>query len=192
MPEKVVLSERLKVETSVQHQEAEHTLAPFIAGLNSRSNYIELLRTFRAFYAPVYLQIRKFISDDILPDIDERNTALLIDSDLEELDQEPEYSSSTFLPEINDVPSAFGALYVLEGSTLGGKYIRKMLLSNDKLGLTDQHTRFFDSYGDSVGTKWKTYLRILNFQQDHLTIIRAANETFTSFRSWLNKSLNDK
>jgi heme oxygenase len=51
---------------------------------------------------------------------------------------------------------AFGCLYVMEGSTLGGKIIYNIL--KKQLGLSDSAgASFFYGYGPATGEKWKTF-----------------------------------
>jgi heme oxygenase len=99
------------------------------------------------------------------------------------------------LPEYRNYLQAFGALYVLEGSTLGGPYISKMIQKQldkpDMEGLS-----FFNSYGDETGMMWDRFKVVLDRQADNEAeqnvILQSANETFQKFKSWINKqdSLN--
>ena len=53
---------------------------------------------------------------------------------------------------------ALGFFYVLEGSTLGGKVIRRELaaLGQDATGLS-----FLDPYGPEVGERWRSFLAVI-------------------------------
>ena len=53
---------------------------------------------------------------------------------------------------------ALGWLYVLEGSSLGGKVIRKQVTSSggDMTGLG-----FLDPYGAELGARWRAFLNVL-------------------------------
>lgn len=59
---------------------------------------------------------------------------------------------------VQGVPEALGLMYVLEGSTLGGRVIRKRLTGQggDLTGLS-----FLDPYGDAVGERWRAFLAVL-------------------------------
>jgi heme oxygenase len=53
---------------------------------------------------------------------------------------------------------ALGMLYVLEGSTLGGRFIAGALAAR---GVTDPDLAFLDPYGDETGARWRAFLTVL-------------------------------
>jgi heme oxygenase len=59
---------------------------------------------------------------------------------------------------IETTAEALGALYVLEGSTLGG---RKILQTLRRQGVSTDELHFLDPYGKAAGANWRTLLRIL-------------------------------
>ena len=63
---------------------------------------------------------------------------------------------SSYLPGIENEVQAQGALYVLEGSTLGGRGITKMLLRQCPW-LTLQKLTFFNGYGAGTGPMWLSF-----------------------------------
>lgn len=62
---------------------------------------------------------------------------------------------------VRGVAEALGLMYVLEGSTLGGRVIRKQLaaLGQDMTGLS-----FLDPYGEAVSARWRAFLAIVDVQ----------------------------
>ena len=66
----------------------------------------------------------------------------------------------------NDIPTidietraeAFGACYVLEGSTLGGRMISRLVQRDGALSLG---TGFLDPYGPETGPMWRSFLHVL-------------------------------
>ncbi len=62
---------------------------------------------------------------------------------------------------IRSLGEALGWLYVLEGSTLGGKAIRRALLAR---GDTMAGLSFLDPYGAVTGERWRDYLAVLEGQ----------------------------
>lgn len=60
----------------------------------------------------------------------------------------------------NNTAYALGALYVMEGSMLGGNVIAKNLGKQD--AFSGQHFHYFTFYKDSLGTNWKSFLALLN------------------------------
>lgn len=61
-------------------------------------------------------------------------------------------------PAVGTRAEALGAMYVLEGSTLGGKIILKTLRSR---GVSTGELHFLDPYGKQAGAMWRTFLSIL-------------------------------
>jgi heme oxygenase len=62
------------------------------------------------------------------------------------------------LPTIGTKAEALGALYVLEGSTLGGRTILRALRSQ---GVSTDGLDFLDPYGKDAGVNWRRFLRVL-------------------------------
>lgn len=79
-----------------------------------------------------------------------------------------------------------GRWYVLEGSTLGGQLVAKML--GDRLSLRPGQCRFFLSYGDEVGNKWREFCGLLDTYsspESNDAVIEAADQTFQSLAAWM-------
>jgi heme oxygenase len=53
---------------------------------------------------------------------------------------------------------ALGMLYVLEGSTLGGRFILRALAER---GIEDPDLTFLDPYGAETGARWRAFLAVL-------------------------------
>lgn len=95
------------------------------------------------------------------------------------------------LPRLDDMVSGLGALYVLEGSTLGGQVILRNL--RPQLGLSPETGgRFFSSYGADVGAMWRGFLAVLEQHGGEAAaeqaIVRGAVETFSAFARWFDAS----
>ena len=91
------------------------------------------------------------------------------------------------LPMIDSTDRALGALYVLEGSTLGGRIIADMIAR--RLGLLTS-LEFFDSYGDETQNMWRSFKDFLNkprTAEQQTKIIDAAKDTFITFKNWIGK-----
>ena len=67
-------------------------------------------------------------------------------------------------PAIGTKAEALGALYVLEGSTLGGKTILKALRSQ---GVSTDDLHFLDPYGKDAGMYWRAFLKVLERETSH-------------------------
>lgn len=187
----VPLAAMIKDSTKAVHEEVEQLLLPHLASVQNTADYAAILKMFYGYYHPLEKMIEAFITPDILPDIAERRKATAIVHDLRAIGQPANnLFPSEYLPAIENAAQAIGALYVLEGSTLGGKMIAKMLRKNEALSLTDDKLSFFTGYGEETGSKWKTFLDLLNQQEDGSDVLKGANETFVYLKSWMQQSFS--
>jgi heme oxygenase (biliverdin-IX-beta and delta-forming) len=188
----VSLAQLLKSDTLLQHEATEELLIPKLNSIETVEDYADILKTFYGFYAPLEKIISQYISAGFLQDIGERKNTWLIIDDLLDLGINVfEIKVCHSLPEIENVPQAFGALYVMEGSSLGGRMIQKMLLKNNPGLLQPKHLSFFNGYGEATSAKWKSFLEAIEKIEDRSTVISAANETFTLFQNWIKQLLYD-
>jgi heme oxygenase len=67
-------------------------------------------------------------------------------------------SADLVFPAVGTKAGALGAMYVLEGSTLGGKIILKTLRSK---GVSTSDLHFLDPYGKDAGALWRVFLSVL-------------------------------
>lgn len=96
----------------------------------------------------------------IIPDLDQRKKKHLIEEDLLFLNHNKTTSSTVFDKTEMSVPFALGVFYVIEGSSLGGRFILKNIVNNKQLS-NDQGVSYFKGYGDKTGSFWKNFLNIL-------------------------------
>lgn len=180
---------QLREQTAVYHSETESCLLPRLKNIESVKEYRELLKMFYGYFFPVQESIKQYITTQDLPDINQRRSARLILKDLEFLqDSGAAIKTCAHLPSIDSKAEAFGALYVLEGSTLGGRMIAKMLLRNPAVSLNGG-LHFFNGYGEATAAKWKLFLEVLDTQAELSSIVAAANQTFLLLKNWINESL---
>lgn len=160
--------------------------------MQNPEDYIRILQFFFSYFGALEEQIDKYIGIDQLSDHAERRKTESIKNDILALNGEvPQKASLHDLPEISNLLQAFGALYVIEGSTLGGQVISKMI--SKQLGLDgDAGISFFKSYGEQTMAMWEKFKVVLerhaNTQQDADVITEAANETFAKFKLWMEKN----
>jgi heme oxygenase len=187
-----MFTEKIKEATLTYHQQTEKVLVGKMKSMRSKQDYIDLLTAFYSYFGGLEQHIERYINASNLVNYnDRRKTAALID-DLKALGGNiPPIAQGNDLPEIDNYLQAFGALYVIEGSTLGGKIISKMIQQhlhiNDDAGLS-----FFNSYGDKMQDMWDSFKAILNSvaatPADEEIILQAANQTFIKFKAWLENS----
>ncbi len=181
----------IKEATGEAHTRTEQMLLPHLTALHDREGYARLLRMFYGFFHPMELRIREHIGSDLLPDIDERRNSGSILLDLRALGMEGSLPLAGRLPEISSVAQALGALYVLEGSTLGGRMIANMLRKNEALQLTEAHLHFFTGYREQTGAKWTSFLSLLNAQEDEADrMASSARASFDCLSAWIQQTLH--
>lgn len=180
-----LLSDHIKSRTLAPHQELEKALVARMRAMRSVDDYIALLQVFYRYFSAIEERIGLFIGPAELPDYLQRRKSESLAKDILEFGGAlPEKVPLAEIPVIEDHLQAFGALYVMEGSTLGGQIISKMIAK--QLGIQDKGLAYFHSYGDNLGTMWATFKLVLNRQaaneSDADRIIGAADATFRKFQ----------
>ena len=91
------------------------------------------------------------------------------------------------LPEMRGAASLLGAMYVMEGSTLGGQLIARHV--ELVLGLTaGQGNAYFRGHNERTGPLWKEFCDVLRTKvpdSETDAVIAAAKAMFGVFGSWL-------
>jgi heme oxygenase (biliverdin-IX-beta and delta-forming) len=182
-PENILV--RLKRETEKEHLETESKI-PFEHVGFSLNDYRSLLIKFYSFYQSFEPQIEEAIfSQKIDFDYSERLKTPKLSADLHSLgmnEQEiSEIPETLDLPVLDSAEKLFGALYVIEGSTLGGQIISRRLREKFAFDQTNG-TEFFSGYGSQTGKMWNDYRSAISdfaeTSSKHDEIIDAATETF--------------
>jgi heme oxygenase len=78
-------------------------------------------------------------------------------------------------------------MYVVEGSTLGGRLIARQVERGLGLG-SNNGCSYFQCYGEQVGPMWKAFGTTLLARcgwQDERVVVTAARRTFDILHSWL-------
>jgi heme oxygenase len=96
----------------------------------------------------------------------------------------------SFLP--NDFASALGAMYVLEGSSLGGAVIARALSKIPEISETGAFD-FYTFYGSELGSMWTSFGQIVvKFVEEHGqadALVESAKKTFESVQAVFSQSL---
>ena len=108
-----------------------------------------------------------------------------LEQDLRELDVD--YRSLSPLPfTVSTVPEALGAMYVSEGSTLGGMMMKKLWTDHPVIGQRSSFA-FLGCYGQQTGVRWKSFVEVLEAAVPHPTdeevAIASAQATFQFYQS---------
>ena len=186
-----MFTDTIKEATSQIHQQTEKVLVGKMKSMRSKQDYIDLLNLFYGYFGGLEKYIERYVNASNLADYEDRRKTSTIADDILALGGTiPALATDHQLPEINNHLKAFGALYVIEGSTLGGQIISKMVQQylpiEDGKGLL-----FFKSYGAQTQQMWASFKEILNnivtTSHDEKVITEAANQTFARFKTWLDK-----
>lgn len=159
------LRDHLRRATHEWHVRLNHH--PLLAGLSRpdypRSSYVSVLIAYHEFYRVVEAAIETAIAR-LSPGFDYASRRKLgwLEADLAALgvcpDTLPPWPGQLpRVPGIETLGDLVGALYVIEGSTLGGQVISRHLLRQHGMG-RENGARFFHAYGPDVEARWLDYL----------------------------------
>ena len=177
----------------MQHQQVEKTLVSKMKAIRSKDDYIDLLKIFYGYFTGLEQKIKPYINQGDLEDYSDRRKTAAIANDINDLGGElPAVATGNNLPVITNHLQAFGALYVIEGSTLGGSIISKMMQQHLKFD-GQKGLSFFNGYGEQTQQMWDNFKSSLNVAvkstDDEAVILEAANQTFGRFKQWIEKQL---
>ncbi|GAB2869315.1 hypothetical protein GCM10027044_34050 [Hymenobacter ruber] len=119
--------------------------------------------------------------------LDQRYRAPLILEDLARLGHHAAPPRYPALPPLSTRAQLLGAMYVFEGSTLGGQVIARQL---DKAGIAAH--AFFTGRAERTGPLWKVFCQQLTEaaetgHDDPTAIVASAVHTFQALSEWLNQ-----
>lgn len=151
----------LKAKTAASHKKLENLpvsssiLSPDMK-IKDYANYLKLMHD-------VHYNVEENIFpllSHVFDDLQDREKKHLIEADLAFLKENNTVAIPVFTIENISIPFACGILYVVEGSSLGGRFILKNVESID--GLTEgKGVSYFTGYGNKTGSYWKNFLNVL-------------------------------
>lgn len=183
------LSERLRCETAVVHRQMEAAVG-FDIHRPNRTVAVHMLRAFYGLLRVLEPSVMALVPRRIAQD---RAKLHLLRRDLHALGMSGDQIDAIELPQVwlpGNPGEAAGALYVLEGSTLGGKVIAKALRKLENWPITG--TNYLDPYGSATGAKWaqfQAYLDELPVEAGDC-VIAAAEKTFLMMDSGIAAQAN--
>jgi len=184
-----MFSDELKEGTQHAHSGLEKKLVSHIRNISHVNDYIRLLRLMYGYYKPLQDKLEPFVAENNISNhFTVRNVEHII-NDIEAL--QPETGTAIPLcdrtPHITSHASSLGALYVTEGSTLGGRVITQMITK--KLSIPpDRGFSFFNSYGEETPAMWQKFKSIINHPREadeQTEMMDTAIETFSTFKDWI-------
>ena len=185
------LSVQLRNQTASLHRQTERLLG-LPGSIRTRDDYVAWLGRFFGLYAPLEQMLTKFAEwGTIGPALPLRSHSACIASDLASLKVElgrVQQISSAALPDLPTFPHALGALYVLEGATLGGRLILSDIEARLDAPIAGA-TQFFGGRGEQVGPIWQCFReRLNNFGNEHpklsADVVVGAERVFRTMLAW--------
>lgn len=158
-----------------------------------RETYKQVLERFYGFWSGWEPQVAALLQDRLL--LDPRRRLHLLEADLAALGSSAcavAALPACPLPLLHDAAEALGSLYVMEGSTLGGRVIQQNVERH--LGFDSRSgCAYFTGYGASTGMMWRLFLARLDEAPatDAGRIATGAAATFERLASWLPCKLDN-
>ena len=181
-------AELIKQATAAAHASTEKALIQHIKSIRTAQHYASLLYCMYGYFAPMEARMEALSSTSI-PDTQQRRKASRISADLQTLGFAAPQHIALQLPVLHNTAEALACQYVLEGSTLGGAVIKKMI-SGQCPGLPETAFSFFSGYGEHNRDMWLLFLNSFNAAittaTDTRLAIDAANDCFTGLKEWID------
>lgn len=179
----------LRAATRSHHERLDAGLS-FPEALASRTGRRRMAGRFYGWQAGVERALGDLLSDIEGLELETRLRAAGFDADLRALELDMAGLPICPVPAVRTPGEAMGLLYVVEGSTLGGKVIRQRVRAGggDLEGLG-----FLDPYGVRTGEMWRAFLGVLEREacSDGVRgdVVRGGVMGFEQAELWLNPAL---
>lgn len=178
---------KLRRDTAAEHAAVEGTVPLMEAGLN-REQYVRCLNRIHGVVAIWEERASELAPGWLMSALQARQRGPLLVRDLRWFGAVPLQNECASLPPFADEAELLGAMYVMEGSTLGGQLIARHVEA--VLGLEEgQGDAYFRGHGDRTGTMWKEFCEILRSrvpEEQSDAVTRGAKAMFRAFGSWMN------
>ena len=184
------IMKRLREETAVDHRQLEDRL-DISRWFETKDQYRRLMEMFYGFITPMETALASHAWSDSGLEFGPRRKKHLLNLDLVQLDVSAEaLPICSELPNLSTFARAWGALYVLEGSTLGGQQIRKIAQQH---GTPDSQLHYFTAYGEDTRRRWMEFgEKLEQYAQTSGKadeIVDGARDTFRAFHHWVCETL---
>jgi len=179
-----MLQDELKIATRPNHDELENLM--FVNEIMNKSltssDYAQILSTNYIVHTLLEPKIQAALGEDIkiALHIDARFKVAALAADLKESELDVaalDLYAGDFEPKDFTEAHALGALYVLEGATLGGNVIQKKLRNTP--GFEDLGLNYYTVYKDELMNRWVSFVQLLNTTDTNdAAVIEGAKYTF--------------
>jgi heme oxygenase (biliverdin-IX-beta and delta-forming) len=179
---------RLRQETEVNHQAVEGAVPLMQEGLNT-VQYVQCLQRIYGVVAAWEDRAAEVAPQWLRPALTARQRKPLLELDLAWFGVTKHDETRPALPEMNDLASLFGTMYVMEGSTLGGQFIARHV--ETELHLSEgRGNSYFRGHGNQTGLMWKEFCEMLKLRiPDEQTeaVVVSAKAMFSTFGMWMQR-----
>jgi heme oxygenase len=180
--------QKLRQETEADHHNVEGAVLLMHQGLNA-PEYVQCLQRIYGVVAAWEERAAEIAPKWLQPSLLARQRRPLLELDLAWFGVAEKEDGRPMLPEMNNLPSLLGTMYVMEGSTLGGQLIARHV--EVALHLSEgQGSSYFRGHGSQTGPMWKEFcemlkLRIPDEQTD--AVVVSAKAMFSTFGMWMQR-----
>ena len=178
--------QKLRRETEADHRAVEGVVPLMHEGLNT-AEYVQCLQQIYGVVAAWEERAAEAAPPWLQPALRARQRKSLLELDLACFGVTEKDDKRPTLPEMNDLPSLFGMMYVMEGSRLGGQYIARHV--ETVLHLSEgRGNAYFRGNGNQTGPMWKEFCEMLKLRipEDQTeAVVISAKAMFATFGKWM-------
>jgi len=180
--------QKLRQETKADHQNVEGAVFLMHQGLNT-AEYVQCLQSIFGVVAAWEERAAEIAPEWLQSSLLARQRRPLLALDLAWFGIAEKDEGRPTLPEMNNLPSLFGTMYVMEGSTLGGQLIARHV--EEVLHFTEgQGSSYFRGHGSQTGPLWKEFCEMLKLRipdEETEAVVVSAKAMFSTFGTWMQK-----
>jgi heme oxygenase len=178
--------DRLRRETAADHRAVEGTV-PLMTEDLGQDNYVACLQLIHGVVAAWEQKAAEKSPHDVQAFFAARQRRAMLERDLAWFGVSQPNNLRPVLPDMDNDASLLGAMYVMEGSTLGGQYIARHV--KRVLSLSEGNgDAYFRGYEQQTGPMWKESCEMLRTRVpdcDTEIAINSAKAMFATFGSWM-------
>jgi heme oxygenase (biliverdin-IX-beta and delta-forming) len=180
--------QRLRQETEADHHNVEGAVPLMHQGLNT-AEYVHCLQRIYGVVAAWEERAAEVAPGWLQPALLARQRRPLLELDLAWFGETEKDDRRPTLPEMNNLPSLFGTMYVMEGSTLGGQFIARHVEA--ALHLSEgRGNSYFRGHCSQTGPLWKEFCEMLKLRipdEQTAAVVVSAKAMFSTFGTWMQR-----
>jgi heme oxygenase len=181
--------QRLRQDTQAAHQNVEAAI-PLMHSDLDLADYLSCLGQIHGVVAAWEEAAASFAPEWLQASLQQRRRLHLLELDLQLFGVSPPVQDRCLLPRFSSLPALLGAMYVMEGSTLGGQLIARHV--ETALHLTGGHgSAFFRGHGSQTGPMWKEFCDMFKTSvsdEETDSAISSANAMFAAYGNWMHRN----